>query len=51
VEKLILIIINDDNEIKREAVWALSNTTQNASPQQFLYMAERNALSALTTVL
>jgi hypothetical protein len=33
MEKLIMIIINDDFEIKREAVWALSNTTQNASPQ------------------
>jgi|APGre2960657423_1045063.scaffolds.fasta_scaffold218091_1 hypothetical protein len=46
-----MIIINDDFEIKREAVWALSNTTQNASPQQYLYMVERNALTALTTVL
>jgi len=27
MEKLIMIIINDDFEIKREAVWALSNTT------------------------
>lgn len=51
LDKLIMIIINDDFEIKREAVWALSNTTQNASPQQYLYMVERNALTALTTVL
>ena len=27
LDKLIQITINDDNEIKREAAWALSNTT------------------------
>ena len=51
LDKLILLILNDDFEIKREALWALANTTLNSTPQQYLYMAEHNALSALTAML
>ena len=51
IEKLILILTGDDLEVRKEAIWALSNTTQNASPQQFQYMAERNGVSALASVL
>ena len=34
IDKLIEILKNDDNEICEDAVWALLNTTKNASPQQ-----------------
>ena len=38
-------------EIKKEAVWALSNTTANASPDQFKILVEKNIIKALGSML
>jgi len=35
IDKLVHILMHDDNDVRKEAIWALSNSTQNANPQQF----------------
>jgi hypothetical protein len=32
MDKLIFVLINDDIEVKKEAIWAVSNATLNATP-------------------
>lgn len=51
IDKLINILINDDIEIKKEAVWAVSNCTAGATFAQFVSLVEKGILKALTTVL
>ena len=51
VDKLIYILINDDIEIKKEAVWAVSNCTAGATFEQFTALVEKGILKALTSVL
>ena len=43
--------MQDGMEIKKEAVWALSNTTANASPDQFKILVEKNIIKALGSML
>jgi importin subunit alpha-1 len=35
IDKLVHILMHDDNDVRKEAIWALSNSTQNANPEQF----------------
>jgi hypothetical protein len=44
-------LVNDDPEIKKEAVWAVSNLTANATFEQFVTLVEKGILNALVTVL
>jgi importin subunit alpha-6/7 len=37
--------------VRKEAVWALSNITQHASRDQYLWLVEHGALKALSSVL
>ena len=39
--------MNDEIEIKKEAIWALSNTTSNATPSQFMDLVDRGMLKCL----
>jgi hypothetical protein len=48
---LINILINDDVEIKKEAVWAVSNCTAGASIEQFQLLVQKGILTALSSVL
>jgi hypothetical protein len=41
----------DDNEIKKEAVWAVSNTTASASFLQFNALVEKGIIKALVQTL
>jgi hypothetical protein len=45
------LLIHDDLEIKKEAVWAVSNSTAGASPEQFAMIVEKGILKALVSVL
>lgn len=40
IEKLVQILQFDDNEIRKEAVWALANATQQATPEQILALVQ-----------
>jgi len=51
IDKLVHILMHDDNDVRKEAIWALSNSTQNASPQQFKQLVQKNALSAFNSVM
>jgi len=51
VDKLIYLLINDDLEIKKEAVWAVSNCTAGATIEQFSALVDKGILKALTAVL
>ena len=51
IDKLIQILIVDDNEIKKEAVWAVSNCTASASFAQFNSLVERGIIKALLSTL
>lgn len=51
MDKLIHLLINDDVEIKKEAVWAVSNCTAGATHEQFNALVEKGILKALATVL
>jgi importin subunit alpha-1 len=51
VDKLINILINDNIEIKKEAVWAVSNCTAGATFEQFVTLVEKGILKALISVL
>jgi hypothetical protein len=33
IDKIVALLQHDDPDIKKEAVWALSNSTSNATPQ------------------
>jgi hypothetical protein len=35
IDKLVNILADDDISVKQEAVWALSNCTASANPEQF----------------
>lgn len=41
IDKLVHILQFDENEIRKEAVWALANATQQAKPQQVLQLVEK----------
>jgi importin subunit alpha-1 len=45
------LLIFDDSEIKKEAVWAVSNCTAGASAEQFGILVEKNIIKALLSVL
>jgi hypothetical protein len=51
IDKLINLLINDELEIRKEAVWAVSNCTSSATPQQFHYLVEKGILKGLTSIL
>ena len=51
IDKLVNILLHDDVDVKKEAVWALSNSTQNAQPHQILEMVKRGILKALSEIL
>lgn len=51
IEKLINLLINDENEIKKEAVWAVSNCTSEATPDQFFYLVEKCIFKGLCSIL
>ena len=51
IDQLSHILLTDDATVKMEAVWALSNATAIAKPQQFLQMVEKGLLKALCEVL
>ena len=48
---MIYLLIHDDIEIKKEAVWAVSNSTAGASAEQFGFLVEKGILKALCSVL
>jgi len=43
--------MNDDMQVKNEAVWALSNCTASANPVQFGILVEKGLIKALGNVL
>ena len=43
--------MNDDMQVKNEAVWALSNCTASANPIQFGILVEKGLIKALGNVL
>ena len=51
VDKLINILLNDDTEIKKEAVWAVSNCTASASFAQFMALVEKGIIKSLLSTL
>lgn len=51
IDKLIHILQLDDNEIKKEAVWAVSNCTASATFHQFTNLVERGIIKALLQTL
>lgn len=51
IDKLIQLLIHDDIEIKKESVWAVSNCTAAATPNQFQTLVEKGILTALCSVL
>ena len=44
-------MFQDTQDIRKEAVWAVSNATSQATQQQFKYLTEKGILQALGTVL
>lgn len=46
-----MILINDDNEIKKEAIWALSNCTQHATPSQIISLVQKDGLKGFVSTL
>ena len=44
-------MFHDTQDIRKEAVWAVSNATSQATPEQFKYLTEKGILQALGTVL
>jgi importin subunit alpha-1 len=51
IDKMINLLLNDDIEIKKEAVWAVSNTTAGATFEQFISLVQKGILKALSAVL
>jgi hypothetical protein len=51
IDKLINVLMNDDQEIKKEAVWAVSNCTAGATFEQFVQLVSKGILQALSSVL
>ena len=51
LDKIMEILKKDDSEIKKEAIWALSNTTSNGSQDQLRRLVERGAISAFCAIL
>lgn len=45
------MVLVDTNDIKREALWALSNCTSKSEPKQFQELVNKGILRALTTCL
>lgn len=46
-----MLMERDDNDIKKEALWAVSNTTAMAKPQQFHDLVQKGILRALCNIL
>ena len=44
-------MFHDSQDIRKEAVWAVSNATSQATPVQFKYFVDKGILQALATVL
>jgi hypothetical protein len=51
IDKLIQILLLDDNEIKKEAVWAVSNCTASANFTQFNALVDKGIIKALCSTL
>ena len=51
IDNLIRHMFHDTADIRKEAVWAVSNATSQATPEQFKYFVEKGILQALATVL
>jgi hypothetical protein len=51
VDKLIQILLLDDTEVKKEAVWAVSNCTASASFSQFAALVDKGIIKALLATL
>ena len=45
------MIYDDDDEIKKQAVWAISNCTVNATFEQFVMLDQKGILKALSSTL
>jgi importin subunit alpha-1 len=48
---LVNIILHDEQQVKSEAIWALSNTTAMASPAQFGQLVEQGLIRGLGSIL
>lgn len=51
IDKLIRILVKDELPVKNEAVWALSNCTASASPEQFEVLVDKGIIESLGSVL
>lgn len=51
IDKLINVLLNDDNEIKKEAVWAVSNCTASADFTQFTQLVDKGIIKGLVQTL
>ncbi|CAE7357832.1 KPNA1, partial [Symbiodinium microadriaticum] len=44
-------IQTDEYQVRKEAMWAVSNATSGGSPEQAMYLAQTGAIKALVTGL
>jgi hypothetical protein len=51
MEKLINLLIHDEPLIKKEAIWAVCNSTAGATPEQFGMLVKGGILKAMVFVL
>lgn len=51
IDELIERVKTDDPLVQNEAVWALANTSQNASPEQATSLVGKDIINALCSVL
>jgi len=51
IDKLITVLIHDDIDVKKEAIWALSNATQHALGHQLEQIVQKQGLTALSAML
>lgn len=51
IDKLIQVLLLDDSEIKKEAVWAVSNCTASANFTQFNALVDKGIIKALLSTL
>ena len=51
MDKVIYLLMNDDEDIKKEAVWAVSNCTANANIHQFKVLVKKGIIKALLSTL
>ena len=51
IDKLINLLIHDDIDIKKEAVWGVSNCTSSAMPHQIGTLVDKGIVRALVQTL